>query len=34
METLSSMLALAAEFSKLGVIFERPIINYDILWEV
>jgi quinol monooxygenase YgiN len=34
METLSSMLALAAEFSKLGVNFERPIINYDILWEV
>jgi quinol monooxygenase YgiN len=34
METLSSMSALASEFSKLGVNFERPIINYDILWEI
>jgi len=28
------MLALAGEFSKLGVNFERPIINYDVLWEI
>ncbi len=34
METLASMLALAGEFSKLGVNFERPIINYDVLWKV
>ena len=34
MDTLAPMLALAGEFSKLGVDFERPIINYDVLWEI
>ena len=34
METLASMLALAGEFGRLGVNFERPIINYEVLWEI
>jgi quinol monooxygenase YgiN len=34
METLMEMKLLAGEFSKLGVRFERPINNYDILWEI
>jgi quinol monooxygenase YgiN len=31
METLAPMLALADEFSQLGVNFERPIVNYEVL---
>lgn len=34
MDTLAPMLALAGEFSKLGVTFERPIANYESLWEI
>jgi hypothetical protein len=34
METLAPMLALAKEFSQMGVNFERPIINYDVVWEI
>jgi quinol monooxygenase YgiN len=34
METLAPMLALASEFISLGVQFERPITNYQSLWEV
>jgi quinol monooxygenase YgiN len=34
METLAPMLALADEFSRLVVNFERPIVNYDILWQI
>jgi quinol monooxygenase YgiN len=34
METLAPMLALADEFSRLGVNFERPIVNYNILWQI
>jgi hypothetical protein len=34
METLAPMLALAGEFVKLGVVFERPISNYETLWQV
>ena len=34
METLAPMLALAGEFVKLGVVFERPIANYDALWQI
>ncbi len=34
METLAPMLALAAEFVGLGVTFERPITNYEILWQI
>jgi hypothetical protein len=34
METLAPMLALAAEFTTQGVTFERPITNYETLWEV
>jgi hypothetical protein len=31
METLAPMLALASEFISLGVLFERPITNYESL---
>ena len=34
MDTLAPMLALASEFAQLGVTFERPITNYDCLWEI
>jgi len=34
METLAPMLALASEFASLGVQFERPITNYQSLWEI
>ncbi|HEY6893463.1 MAG TPA: hypothetical protein VI258_04805 [Rhodanobacteraceae bacterium] len=34
MDTLAPMQALAAEFTALGVTFERPIVNYDTLWEI
>lgn len=34
MESLAPMLALAREFVALGVTFERPITNYEVLWEL
>ncbi len=34
METLAPMRALAGEFAELGVTFERPIANYESLWEI
>ena len=34
MDTLAPMLALAAEFTRLGVRFERPIPNFGVLWEL
>ncbi len=34
MDALAPMLALAEEFSRLGVRFERPILNYAVLWEI
>lgn len=34
METLAAMRALADEFTQLGVTFERPIANYETLWEI
>ncbi len=34
MDKLAPMLALAAEFIGLGVRFERPITNCDVLWEL
>lgn len=34
MDTLAPMLALAKEFTALGVKFERPIINYETVWEI
>lgn len=34
METLAPMLALATEFVSMGVQFERPITNYQSLWEI
>jgi hypothetical protein len=34
MQTLGPMLALAEEFAREGVRFERPIINYQTLWAV
>jgi len=34
MQTLMPMLALAEEFTREGVRFERPIINYETLWQI
>lgn len=34
MQTLAPMLALAEEFTRDGVRFERPVINFETLWEV
>jgi hypothetical protein len=34
MDTLAPMLALGTQFTKLGVKFERPIVNYGSLWEI
>lgn len=34
LDTLAPMLTLAEEFIKLGVQFERPINNYEVLWEI
>jgi hypothetical protein len=34
MQTLAPMQALAEEFTREGVRFERPIINYETLWQV
>jgi hypothetical protein len=34
MQTLAPMLALAEEFTRAGVVFERPIVNYETLWEI
>ncbi|MEO8315969.1 MAG: hypothetical protein ABI645_14400 [Pseudomonadota bacterium] len=34
MDTLPSMLALGKEFAAIGVKFERPIINYKVLWAI
>lgn len=33
MATFAPMLALAEEFTALGVRFERPILNFDTLWQ-
>jgi hypothetical protein len=34
MQTLTPMLALAEAFTREGVRFERPVINYETLWEI
>ena len=34
MQTLAPMLALAEEFAREGVVFERPIVNYETLWAI
>lgn len=34
MDSLAPMLALAGEFQKVGVQFERPIINYETIWTI
>jgi quinol monooxygenase YgiN len=34
MQTLAPMQALAEEFTREGVRFERPVIDYETLWEV
>jgi hypothetical protein len=34
MQSLGPMLALAEDFTREGVSFERPIINYETLWAV
>ena len=34
MATFAPMLQLATEFTELGVRFERPILNFDTLWQL
>ncbi len=34
MDSLPQMAALAKEFIALGVAFERPIVNYPVLWQL
>ena len=34
MGSLTEMAALAQEFIALGVEFERPIVNYPVLWQL
>jgi hypothetical protein len=34
MDTLAPMLALAQEFQAEGVVFERPIVNSEVLWAL
>jgi quinol monooxygenase YgiN len=34
MRTFAPMLALAESFAQIGVRFERPIINYQTLWQI
>jgi hypothetical protein len=34
MATFAPMLEIAAEFTALGVRFERPIMNFDTLWQI
>jgi hypothetical protein len=34
MQTLAPMLKLAEEFVREGVRFERPVLNFDTLWEL
>jgi hypothetical protein len=34
MASFAPMLELAAEFTALGVRFERPIMNFDTLWQI
>ncbi len=32
--SLPEMTALAKEFVALGVAFERPVVNYDVMWQL
>jgi quinol monooxygenase YgiN len=34
MQSLAPMQALAEEFTRAGVVFERPIVNYETVWEL
>ena len=34
MATFAPMLALAEEFTAIAVRFERPILNFDTLWQI
>lgn len=34
LDTFAPMLALAKEFTRRGVQFERPITHYDVLWTI
>lgn len=34
MQTLAPMLSLAEAFTREGVHFERPVINYETVWEI
>ena len=34
MSSLAEMTALGEEFARMGVTFERPIINYEAMWQL
>ena len=34
MSSLAEMTALAKEFIAIGVQFERPIVNYEVMWQL
>ena len=34
MQSFAPMLALAESFARIGVRFERPIVNYEVLWQL
>jgi len=34
MSSLAEMTALGKEFAQMGVEFERPIINYEVMWQL
>ena len=34
MSSLAEMIALGKEFVQMGVAFERPIINYQVMWKL
>jgi quinol monooxygenase YgiN len=34
MSSLAEMAALAKEFVHIGVVFERPITNYEVMWQL
>jgi len=34
MQTLAAMQALAEDFTREGVRFERPVVNYETIWQI
>jgi quinol monooxygenase YgiN len=34
MSSLAEMTALGEEFARMGVKFERPIVNYAVMWQI